>query len=156
MHYLPAESDTGMFGGNSNWRGPIWVPVNILLIRALLQYYLYFGDNFKIECPTGSGNSMNLFEVAREIAARLTRIFLRDQSGRRPVFGGAEKKFQSDSYWRDNLLFYEYFHGDNGAGIGASHQTGWTGLVATLIEVFGHLDAKSYLETGRAAAFDLE
>jgi len=155
VHYLPAESDTGMFGGNSNWRGPIWVPVNILLIRALLQYYLYFGDNFKIECPTGSGNSMNLFEVAREIAARLTRIFLRDQSGRRPVFGGAEK-FQSDSYWRDNLLFYEYFHGDNGAGIGASHQTGWTGLVATLIEVFGHLDAKSYLETGRAAAFDLE
>jgi len=155
VHYLPAESDTGMFGGNSNWRGPIWVPVNILLIRALLQYYLYFGDNFKIECPTGSGNSMNLFEVAREIAARLTRIFLRDQFARRPVFGGAEK-FQSDPYWRDNLLFYEYFHGDNGAGIGASHQTGWTGLVATLIEVFGHLDAKSYLETGRAAAFDLE
>src|SRR5208282_5341120 len=98
VRYLPAESDTGMFGGNSNWRGPIWMPVNILLIRALLQYYLYYGDNFKIECPTGSGNSMNLFEVAREIANRLTRIFLRDKSGRRPVFGGAEK-FQSDPYW---------------------------------------------------------
>jgi hypothetical protein len=110
-----------MFGGYSNWRGPIWMPVNILLIRALLQYYLYYGDSFKIECPTGSGKSMNLFEVAREIAHRLTRIFLRDQTGRRPVFGGGDK-FQSDPYWRDHLLFYEYFHGDNGAGIGASHQ----------------------------------
>ncbi len=125
--YLPAESDTGMFGGNSNWRGPIWMPVNVLLIRALLQYYLYYGDNFRIECPTGSGNTINLFEVAREIASRLTRIFLRDKSGRRPVFGGAEK-FQRDPYWRDHLLFYEYFHGDNGASIGASHRPdgpGW-------------------------------
>jgi hypothetical protein len=155
VNYLPAESDTGMFGGNSNWRGPIWMPVNVLLIRALLQYYLYYGDNFKIECPTGSGNLMNLFEVAREIANRLTRIFLRDQAGRRPVFGGTEK-FQSDPYWRDHLLFYEYFHGDNGAGIGASHQTGWTGLVAPLIEIFGHLDAKTFLERGRAAAFHHE
>ena len=127
--YLPAESDSGMFGGNSNWRGPIWMPVNALIIRALLHYYAYYGDNFKIECPTGSGKLMNLFEVAREIANRLTRIFLRDESGRRPVFGGAEK-FQSDPHWRDHLLFYEYFHGDNGAGIGASHQTGWTGVVA--------------------------
>jgi Glycosyl hydrolase family 63 C-terminal domain len=152
VNYLPAESDTGMFGGNSNWRGPIWMPVNVLLIRALMQYYLYYGEDFKIECPTGSDNLMNLFEVAREIANRLTRIFLRDQSGRRPVFGGAEK-FQSDPYWRDNLLFYEYFHGDNGAGIGASHQTGWTGLVAPLIEIFGHLDAKTFLEGGRAAGF---
>ena len=152
VNYLPAESDTGMFGGNSNWRGPIWMPVNALLIRALLQYYLYYGDNFKIECPTGSGNLMNLFEVAREIANRLTRIFLRDEAGRRPVFGGAEK-FQNDPYWRDNLLFYEYFHGDNGAGIGASHQTGWTGLVAPLIEIFGHLDAATFLEGGRAAVF---
>jgi hypothetical protein len=152
VDYLPAESDTGMFGGNSNWRGPIWMPVNVLLIRALLQYYVFYGDNFRIECPTGSGNSMNLFEVAREIANRLTRIFLRDEAGRRPVFGGAEK-FQSDPYWRDHLLFYEYFHGDNGAGIGASHQTGWTGLVAPLIEIFGRLDAKSLLEGGRAAAF---
>ncbi|HUC72925.1 MAG TPA: methyltransferase [Stellaceae bacterium] len=155
VNYLPAESDTGMFGGNSNWRGPIWMPVNALLIRALLQYYLYYGDNFKIECPTGSGNLMNLFEVAREIANRLTRIFLRNQSGRRPVFGGAEK-FQSDRCWRDCLLFYEYFHGDNGAGIGASHQTGWTGLVAPLIEIFGHLDAQTFLEGGRAAAFRRE
>jgi len=153
VNYLPAESDTGMFGGNSNWRGPIWMPVNALLIRALLQYYLYYGDKFRIECPTGSGNSMNLFEVAREIANRLTRIFLRDPAGRRPVFGGAEK-FQSDPYWRDHLLFYEYFHGDNGAGIGASHQTGWTGLVAPLIEIFGRLDAQTFLEGGRAAAFD--
>jgi Glycosyl hydrolase family 63 C-terminal domain len=152
VDYLPAESDTGMFGGNSNWRGPIWMPVNVLLIRALMQYYLYYGDNFRIECPTGSGNAMNLFEVAREIANRLTRIFLRDETGRRPVFGGAEK-FQADPYWRDNLLFYEYFHGDNGAGIGASHQTGWTGLVAPLIEIFGRLDARTTLEAGRAAAF---
>jgi hypothetical protein len=155
VNYLPAESDTGMFGGNSNWRGPIWMPVNVLLIRALMQYYLYYGDNFRIECPTGSGNLMNLFEVARDIANRLTRIFLRDQSGRRPVFGGAGK-FQSDPYWRDNLLFYEYFHGDNGAGIGASHQTGWTGLVAPLIEIFGRLDARTFLEAGREAAFQRE
>ena len=155
VNYLPAESDTGMFGGNSNWRGPIWMPVNALLIRALLQYYLYYGDNFRIECPTRSGNSMNLFEVAREIANRLTRIFLRDQAGRRPVFGGTEK-FQSDPHWRDHLLFHEYFHGDNGAGIGASHQTGWTGLVAPLIEIFGRLDAQAFLEGGRAAAFQRE
>ena len=139
MDYLPAESDTGMFGGNSNWRGPIWMPVNALIIRALLHYYLYYGDNFKIECPTGSGNLMNLFEVAREIANRLTRIFLRDEDGRRPVFGGAEK-FQTDPYWRDQPLFYEYFHGDNGAGLGASHQTGWTGLVGALIHFFGNID----------------
>jgi hypothetical protein len=155
VNYLPAESNTGMFGGNSNWRGPIWMPVNVLLIRALMQYYLYYGDNFKIECPTGSGNLMDLFEVAHEIASRLTRIFLRDPSGRRPVFGGAEKS-QSDPYWRDNLLFYECFHGDNGAGFGAIHQTGWTGLVAPLIEIFGRLDAKTFLEAGRVAAFERE
>jgi hypothetical protein len=155
VNYLPAESDTGMFGGNSNWRGPIWMPVNVLLIRALLQYYLYYGDNFTIDFPSGSGHRMNLFEVAREISNRLTAIFLRDQAGRRPVFGGTEK-FQRDPHWRDHLLFYEYFHGDNGAGIGASHQTGWTGLVAPLIEIFGHLDARAFLETGRAAAFARE
>jgi hypothetical protein len=143
VSYLPAESDSGMFGGNSNWRGPIWMPVNALIIRALLHYYAYYGDNFKIECPTGSGNLMNLFEVAREIAHRLTRIFLRDETGRRPVFGGAEK-FQHDPHWRDNLLFYEYFHGDNGAGIGASHQTGWTGGVATLIDFFGKVDPEHW------------
>ncbi|MGA7863676.1 MAG: glucosidase [Stellaceae bacterium] len=144
VSYLPAESDSGMFGGNSNWRGPIWMPVNALIIRALLHYYAYYGDNFKIECPTGSGNLMNLFEVAREIASRLTRIFLRDETGRRPVFGGAEK-FQHDPYWRDNLLFYEYVHGDNGAGIGASHQTGWTGGVATLIDFFGKVDPEHWV-----------
>jgi hypothetical protein len=153
VHYLPAESDNAMFGGNSNWRGPIWIPVNALLIRALEQYYLYYGENFKIDCPTGSGNWLNLFEVAREIASRLTRIFLRDKAGRRPVFGGAEK-FQNDPDWRDNLLFYEYFHGDNGAGIGASHQTGWTGMVAPLIELFGHFDARTFLEHGRDAVVE--
>jgi hypothetical protein len=153
VNYLPGESDTGMFGGNSNWRGPIWMPVNVLLIRALLQYYLYYGDTFKIECPTGSGRWMNLFDVSREIANRLISIFLRDESGQRPVYGGSEK-FQTDPYWRDCLLFYEYFHGDNGAGIGASHQTGWTGIVAKLIELFGRLDGRTFLEGGRAEAFD--
>ena len=152
VNYLPAESDTGMFGGNSNWRGPIWMPVNALLIRALMSFYLYYGDSFKIECPTGSGQMMNLFQVAREIANRLTRIFLREKSGRRPVYGGTEK-FQTDPYWKDNILFYEYFHGDNGAGLGASHQTGWTGLVAKLIELFGRIDERQVLNAGRAGAF---
>ena len=128
------------------------MPVNALIIRALLHYFSYYGDNFKIECPTGSGKLMNLFEVAREIANRLTNIFLRDANGRRPVYGGSEK-FQSDPRWRDHLLFYEYFHGDNGAGIGASHQTGWTGCVATLIELFGKVDAETLLYGGRQAAF---
>jgi hypothetical protein len=150
VSYLPAESDTGMFGGNSNWRGPIWMPVNALIIRALMHYFAYYGDNFKIECPTGSGNLMNLFEVAHEITNRLTRIFLRDENGRRPVFGGAEK-FQRDPHWRDHLLFYEYFHGDNGAGLGASHQTGWTGVVAGLIEMFGKMDAETLCCTDRQA-----
>jgi hypothetical protein len=152
VNYLPAESDTGMFGGNSNWRGPIWMPVNALLIRALLSFYLFYGDNFKIECPTGSGKLMNLFDVAREIANRLAGIFLRDRSGRRPVYGGTEK-FQTDPQWKDYILFYEYFHGDNGAGLGASHQTGWTGVVAKLIELFGHLDGPQLLEAGKAGAF---
>jgi hypothetical protein len=152
VSYLPAESDSGMFGGNSNWRGPIWVPVNALIIRALMHYFSYYGDNFKIECSTGSGNLMNLFEVAREITNRLTRIFLRDEGGRRPVFGGAEK-LQRDPHWRDNLLFYEYFHGDDGAGLGASHQTGWTGVVAGLIDIFGKLDAETLLQGGREAVF---
>jgi hypothetical protein len=150
--YLPAESDSGMFGRNSNWRGPIWMPVNALIIRALLHYFSYYGESFKIECPTGSGNLMNLFEVAREIANRLTRIFLRDETGQRPVFGGSAK-FQRDPYWRDHLLFYEYFHGDNGAGIGASHQTGWTGVIATLIELFGKFDAQAFLREGREGVF---
>jgi hypothetical protein len=155
VNYLPAESDTGMFGGNSNWRGPIWMPVNALLIRALLSYYLYYGDNFKIECPTGSGKLMNLFEVAREIADRLTRIFLRDKSGRRPVYGGTEK-FQTDAQWKDYILFFEYFHGDNGAGLGATHQTGWTGVVAKLIELFGRIEGQQLLEAGKAGGFAKE
>ena len=150
--YLPAESDSGMFGGNSNWRGPIWMPVNALIIRAMLTYHLYYGDSFKIECPTGSGNLMNLFQVGHEIANRLASIFLRDKSGRRPVYGGTEK-FQSDPHWKDNILFYEYFHGDNGAGLGASHQTGWTGLIAKLLEVFGRLDEERWLEVGKRDAY---
>ena len=146
--YLPAESDSGMFGGNSNWRGPVWMPVNALIIRALLQYYLYYGDRFRIECPTGSGRLMNLFEVSRELSKRLANIFLRDaKTGHRPVYGGTSK-FQTDPHWRDYILFYEYFHGDNGAGLGASHQTGWTGLVARLIQLYGVLDPHAFLETG--------
>jgi hypothetical protein len=155
VNYLPAESDTGMFGGNSNWRGPVWMPVNAVLIRALLSFYLYHGDNFKIECPTGSGKLMNLFEVAHEITHRLTRIFLRDESGRRPVYGGTEK-FQTDPHWKDCILFFEYFHGDNGAGLGASHQTGWTGLVGKLIEMFGRIDGQTFLDAGKAGAFGKE
>ncbi len=151
VNYLPGESDSGMFGGNSNWRGPVWMPVNALLIRALLSFYLYYGDNFRIECPTGSGNFMNLFEVAREIANRLTKIFLPDASGRRPVYGGTEK-FQTDPLWKDYVLFYEYFHADNGAGLGASHQTGWTGMIAKLIEIFGRLDAEQLLAGGKKLA----
>ncbi len=134
--YQPAESDSGMFGGNSNWRGPVWFPMNILLVRSLLQFDAYYGDSFKVECPTGSGTLMTLGEVAIEISNRLQRIFLRDDSGRRPVFGGTDK-FQADPHWRDCIPFYEYFHGDNGAGLGASHQTGWTALVALLAQVFG-------------------
>jgi len=135
VEYLPAESNTGMFGGNSNWRGPIWMPVNGLIIRGLLQMYPFYGPDFKVECPTGSGNYMTLFEVAREIARRLGNIFLRDADGKRPVYGGT-KKFQEDPHWRDYILFYEYFHGDNGAGLGASHQTGWTGLIARALDLF--------------------
>jgi len=153
VDYLPAKSNTGRFGGNSNWRGPIWMPVNDLIIRALLSFYLFYGDNFKIECPTGSGRMMNLFEVSKEIADRLTGIFLRNEQGKRPVYGGTEK-FQSDPHWRDHILFYEYFHGDNGAGLGASHQTGWTGVIAKLIQLFGFIDPKKALEVGKIAAFD--
>ncbi|HET6419633.1 MAG TPA: glucosidase, partial [Geobacteraceae bacterium] len=153
VDYLPAESNTGMFGGNSNWRGPVWMPVNALIIRSLLNFYLYYGDNFKIECPTGSGRMMNLFEVSKEISDRLANTFLRDERGRRPVYGSTEK-FQSDPYWRDHILFYEYFHGDNGAGLGASHQTGWTGLVAKFIQLFGFLDPKRALDFGKKAGFE--
>jgi len=141
-----------MFGGNSNWRGPIWFPINMLILRALMQFYLYYGDSFKIECPTGSGRLMNLFEVNMEISRRLTRIFLRDENGRRPVFGGIDK-FQTDPNWRDHVLFYEYFHGDNGAGLGASHQTGWTGIVAKLIQALHTLDPVTVLKTGETHPF---
>ena len=152
VDYLPAESNNGMFGGNSNWRGPVWMPVNVILIRALLNYFTYYGDRFKVECPTGSGRMMNLFEVAKDIADRLAGIFLKDASGRRPVYGGT-KTFQEDPHWRDYLLFYEYFHGDNGAGLGASHQTGWTGAVASLMQLFGTLDADTLLAAGKGGAF---
>ena len=145
VQYLPAESNTGMFGGNSNWRGPVWMPVNILIIRGLLNLYQFYGKDFKVECPTGSGNLLTLFEVAKEISNRLSSTFLRDSDGKRPVYGGSAK-FQEDPYWKDYILFYEYFHGDNGAGLGASHQTGWTGLVARLIDMFARLDPDRSLE----------
>jgi hypothetical protein len=155
VSYLPAESDTGMFGGNSNWRGPIWMPVNGLIIRALLQYYAFYGDAFTIECPTGSGRRMTLYQVAEELARRLASIFLRDQDGRRPVYGGA-RKFQEDPHWRDYILFYEYFHGDNGAGLGASHQTGWTGIVARAMHLFATTTAEQVLERGKASVTDVK
>ncbi len=145
VQYLPAESNTGMFGGNSNWRGPVWMPVNGLIIRGLLQMYPFYGPDFKVECPTGSGNYMTLFEVAKEISDRLSKIFLRDENGKRPVYGGA-KKFQEDPYWKDYILFYEYFHGDNGAGLGASHQTGWTGLIARNLDLFARLNPEALLK----------
>jgi hypothetical protein len=145
VDYRPMESDSGMFGGNSNWRGPIWAPVNALVIRALLQLYSYYGDSFRVECPTGSGRELTLFEVSRELADRLTRIFRRAPGGTRAVYGGT-RKFQEDPHWRDLILFYEYFHGDNGAGLGASHQTGWTGIVAALINLYGMLTPEQVLE----------
>jgi len=123
-----------------------------MLVRALQQFYMYYGDNFKIECPTGSGNLMNLFDVSKELSRRLVSTFTKDEEGRRPVNGGSEK-FQTDPHWRDYILFYEYFHGDNGSGIGASHQTGWTGVVAKLIQIYGHLDPKELLAGGTKSAF---
>jgi hypothetical protein len=148
VQYLPAESNTGMFGGNSNWRGPVWMPVNALIVRALLNQYSFYGDDFKVECPARSGKYMTLFDVAQEISRRLAATFLRGPDNRRPVYGGTTR-FQQDPHWRDLILFYEYFHGDNGAGLGASHQTGWTGLIAVLIDLFGRVDAKALLETER-------
>jgi hypothetical protein len=148
VQYLPAESNTGMFGGNSNWRGPVWMPVNILLVRGLLNLYTFYGNDFKVECPTGSGKYLNLYEVAQELQRRLTGIFLRNADGKRPVYGGTEK-FQDDPHWRDLILFYEYFHGDNGAGLGASHQTGWTGLIAPLLEIFARVSPDLLLNEDR-------
>ena len=136
VDYMPAESNSGMFGGNSNWRGPIWMPVNYLLIESLRRYYLYYGDEVTLECPTGSGRYLTLDKVADELSQRLIHIFTRDDQGRRAVFGD-EEYFQSDPHWRDYIPFYEYFHGDSGRGVGASHQTGWTGLVASLIQEQG-------------------
>src|SRR5262249_45313915 len=149
VQYLPAESNTGMFGGNSNWRGPVWMPVNVLLIRALLNLFQFYGDEFKVECPTGSGKYMTLFEVAGELARRLSSIFMRDENGKRPVYGGT-KKFQEDPHWKDYILFYEYFHGDNGAGLGASHQTGWTGVIARSLDLFARLTPSAALQIGKA------
>ena len=151
VDYEPAESSTGLFGGNSNWRGPIWMPVNLLLIQSLRKMYSYYGDDLKVECPVGSGRMLTLWEVAHEIVTRLARIFLRDGEGRRPVYGKTER-FQTDPNWRDLILFYEYFHGDNGAGIGASHQTGWTGIVTWLLLSAALLDPKVVLEKGFDAA----
>jgi hypothetical protein len=138
--YLPAESDSGMFGGNSNWRGPIWLPMNALLVRALLNLHAFYGDDFTVECPTGSGRQCTLYEVAQEINTRLLSAFLRSPDGHRPVHGG-QQVFRDDPHWRDLILFYEYLHGDNGAGIGASHQTGWTGLVGVLPLLFARISA---------------
>jgi hypothetical protein len=141
INYEPAESRTRMFGGNSNWRGPIWFPVNYLLIESLQKFDHYFGDDFKIEFPTGSERMLSLWEVSQELEKRLTKIFLQDENGTRPVYGKVEK-FQTDENWRDYVLFYEYFHGDNGTGLGASHQTGWTGLVAKLLQQIGDYGTK--------------
>jgi hypothetical protein len=148
VQYLPAESDTGMFGGNSNWRGPVWMPVNVLIVRSLINLYQFYGDGFKVECPTRSGNYMNLFDVAKEISVRLTRTFLLDGEGRRPVYGGT-KKFQEDPHWKDHILFYEYFHGDNGAGLGASHQTGWTGTIVRLMDLFARVSKEQALNVAK-------
>lgn len=152
VSYLPAESDSGMFGGNSNWRGPVWFPMNALLIRSLLNLHVFYGEEFTVECPTGSGVTMTLFEVAREISERLTRIFLPGEDGRRPCYGG-NHLFADDEHWRDLLTFSEYFHGDNGAGLGASHQTGWTGLVAVFPNLFANLTSQDLIEHGIVGGF---
>ncbi len=149
VRYRPAESDSSMFGGNSNWRGPVWIPINFLFIRSLLELYSFYGDTLRFECPTGSGRELTLYEIAFDLGKRLVQIFTRDASGRRPVFGGATR-FQNDPNWRDDLLFYEYFNGDDGAGIGASHQTGWTGLVASILSSLGRLEADDFKNLDRA------
>jgi hypothetical protein len=150
VDYLPAESNSGMFGGNSNWRGPVWFPMNYILLRGLIQLHAYYGDDFTVECPTGSGRHLTLWQVSQEIALRLASIFLRNSNGQRPVYGGMDK-FQNDPHWRDYILFHEYFHGDNGAGLGASHQTGWTGLIARLLQIYG--SAEDFETDLRSAVF---
>jgi hypothetical protein len=142
ISYQPAESESGLFGGNSNWRGPVWFPINYLLIESLQKYDHYYGDTLKVECPTGSGNMMTLGEVATELSRRLISLFLPNGDGKRPIYGG-QRMFQNNSHWYDHILFHEYFHGDNGAGLGASHQTGWTGLVAKLIQQSGGWENKA-------------
>ena len=149
--YVPGDSDSGMFGGNSNWRGPVWMPVNFLLWVALLRLYAYYGDEFTVECPTGSGRQLTLLGVAQELGERLIRLFVRDDAGRRAVYGKSEK-FMSDPHWRDLILFYEYFHGDDGRGIGASHQTGWTGCVARMIQGQSLLNRETLLSPGVESA----
>jgi hypothetical protein len=143
--YEPGESMSGLFGGNSNWRGPVWFPPNFLLVESLQRFHYYLGDDFKVECPTGSGQLMTLSEVASELSRRLARPFLRDASGRRAVHG-EDSRFRDDPNWRDLVLFYEYFHGDSGRGVGASHQTGWTGLVAKLLQQSGERVEKAHAE----------
>jgi hypothetical protein len=151
--YVPGDSDTGMFGGNSNWRGPIWMPMQLMLIRALVNQYAHLGNNFKVECPAGSGRQLTLLEVSQEIARRLSRLFLRNNQGHRPSHGTHAK--WKDEHWRDHVLFYEYFHGDSGAGIGASHQTGWTGVIAFLIQGFKEVEAEKVLEKGMIAVAEV-
>jgi Glycosyl hydrolase family 63 C-terminal domain len=155
VDYEPAESSTGLFGGNSNWRGPIWFPVNYLLIESLQKFHHYLGDDYKVEFPTGSGQMITLWDVAAELSRRLTRIFLRDENGGRPVYGATDK-FQTDPHWRSHVLFYEYFHGDNGAGIGASHQTGWTGLVAFVLYYFARMQAADALKGADLLGADID
>ncbi len=151
ISYLPGESDNNMFGGNSNWRGPIWMPVNMIIIRALFNYYQYYGDDFMIECPTGSGNEMNLYQVAEEISTRLSSIFRKDESGKRPVYTNYPK-FQDDPHWGDHILFYEYFHGDSGTGVGASHQTGWSGTIARTMYMFAKMTKEDAVKFGKEDA----
>jgi hypothetical protein len=149
VSYVPGDSDSGMFGGNSNWRGPIWMPMQLMLIRALVNQYAHLGNNFKVECPVGSGRQMTLLEVSQEIAGRLSRLFIRNKDGRRPAHGDHSR--WNDEHWRDHVLFYEYFHGDTGAGIGASHQTGWTGVIAFLMQGFAAVEEEKVLEKGMTA-----
>jgi hypothetical protein len=152
VDYRPAESDSGMFGGNSNWRGPIWMPLNYLIVESLQRFHSYYGDDFRVECPVGSGRMLNLAEVADEIALRLCRLFLPDRSGERPMFGG-DPRFAA-AHFRNHLLFHEYFHGDTGRGLGAAHQTGWSGLIASLLmmRAANRARAAEPLSTGRSAA----
>ncbi len=153
MGYVPGDSDSGMFGGNSNWRGPIWMPMQLMLIRGLVNQFAHLGADFKVECPVGSGRKLNLLEVSQEIAQRLSRLFIRNNEERRPAHGHHSR--WSDEHWRDHILFYEYFHGDTGAGIGASHQTGWTGVIAFLIHAFAAVETERVLEKGMGAVTEV-